>query len=161
LSTKKPYISQSEDYIDLRSLTSNEVKEECTCIYLGTEMEPWIKCSNIIIKQEEGGVWTIGAHVVNATDEDHDPAWMFRFKAVGVSFEKIEWGFAHFHGWIATPEDEYDIYDLRIPKTDYNPLYNARFCDACMTTHVITQQLPKVRPELKLAGLYFSIAVPI
>ena len=68
------------------------------------------------------GVWQLGAYLQNATDFEHDAAWLLKIELIGVEFTSVEYGQTHFQAYIKGDDED----DFRIGNADYNPLVHPK-----------------------------------
>jgi hypothetical protein len=79
-------------------------------LYTDYERSPWIKLGEIQLREQDNrhrGAWTLSAYLLNATDFEHDSAYLLKMELVGVTFTAVEYGQTRFEGFI---------------RPDYNPL---------------------------------------
>jgi len=109
--------------MDFRALSRNSKKIR-TSIVLWSDyaQSEWIQLGEIMFRENgdrnSRGTWLLGAYLSNATDFEHDAAWLFKMELIGVRFTSCEYGQTSFEGWIKPDNSE----DFRVPSPDYNPL---------------------------------------
>jgi len=109
--------------MDFRPLSRNSDKILTTVIlYTDHERSEWIKLGEIMLRSRDShhfrGIWELGAYLSNATDFEHDAAWLLKMELVGVTFDSIEYGQTRFEGFIRADSEEC----FKIGDADYNPL---------------------------------------
>lgn len=146
--------------MDFRPLSRNADKIATTItLYTDHERSEWIKLGEIQLRERDShhfkGIWTLGAYLLNATDNEHDSAWLLKMELVGVEFTSVEYGQTHFQGFIRADMEE----DFRVPPPDYAPFEgkDARTCkgtrkDYCKWAdgkpHPIAKYIPDANVEL-------------
>jgi hypothetical protein len=64
------------------------------------------------------GIWSLGAYLLNATDFEHDAAWLLKMELVGVELDSMTYGQTCIQGWIRADHSE----AFRVPSAGYNPV---------------------------------------
>jgi hypothetical protein len=100
--------------------------------------------------------WLLKAAIEHATDGEHDQAYALRLPVVGLQFEHLWDGRAHFTAWVADDPDEF-----RVPPPGYDPRDKTRRCDSCDPKHSFAPYLPDHDPDLfqEVKGLRLEISV--
>lgn len=82
----------------------------------------WLRLGQIRLRQRDSyhyrGIWELAAYLSNATDFEHDSAFVMKMELTGVNFQSIEYGQTVFEAWIKSDDPEH----FRVPVVDYNPL---------------------------------------
>lgn len=115
--------------LDFRKLSRNADKIETTVVlWTDYERSVWIRFGEIVLRERDShnhrGIWRLGAYLQNATDFEHDSAWLLKFELVGVEFTSIDYGQIRFQGYVKADDED----DFRVGNADYNPLAKAKSC---------------------------------
>lgn len=145
--------------LDFRKLSRNADKI-LTSVVLVTDLTrtAWIQLGEIMLRERDAshyrGVWRLGAYLQDATDFEHDSAWLLQIDLIGVEFTAVEYGQTRLHGYIKADSEE----DFRIGNADYDPIAAGKECkgtkkEYCRrgTPHVIVPEgfyVPPVNAEL-------------
>jgi hypothetical protein len=144
--------------VDLRKITHGG--SECYVALVdayGRERVSWLALGLVDFQElEHCREWLLRAALKHATDEEHDPAYALRLPVVGLKFEQLWDGRAHFTAWVADDPDEF-----RVPPPGYDPRDNTRRCDECDPKHLFAPYLPDHDPDLfqEVKGLRLEISV--
>lgn len=130
--------------IDLRPLSRNSDKRTCT-VYLrdgGRQQVAWITAGEANLTKDNGGAWRLYARM-DATDFEHDSAYVFVLPLIGVTLDFITDHVTIVSGYINPKYDDFSP-EFRIPQTGYNPMEHedAEPCDQCEGSdkHVIVPE---------------------
>lgn len=105
---------------DFRKLCRDSAKVETTVsISTGYKQTLWLRLGQIRVTERSkpvAGVWELAAYLNNATDPEHDSAFVLKMNLIGVSLSMICYGVAHLTGWVSS-----DLNDFRVPDVGYDP----------------------------------------
>lgn len=96
--------------------------------------------------------WTLKAYLLDATDVEHDSAYLFQMDLIGVEFSSIGYGQTQLGGYIHPR----DVHTFRVPPADYDPFKDATVCSGSKRhckwgegkKHPITKYIPDANSEL-------------
>ena len=136
--------------MDFRKLARNADKIATTVVlWTDYERSAWIRLGEIMLRQRDShnhrGVWQLGAYLQNATDFEHDAAWLLKIELIGVEFTSVEYGQTHFQAYIKGDDEN----DFRIGNADYNPLAHpkAKRCKGTAKEHCRREEPHVIVPE--------------
>lgn len=117
----------------------------------------WITSGGLHTQFNSGlNLWTIGCRwTAGVTDREHDSAWVFKFDAVGLTFDQLINGWTFLKGFIGG-----DSEDFRVPNSVDEVRLRDQTCTRCDKPHQFAAQyLPPENFVLwnKMRGLPFMI----
>ena len=115
--------------LDLRALSRDPYKILTTIeVFHESTRIPWLKLGDVQLRERPKyhfpGIWALSAYLSNATDFEHDPAYLLRMELVGLQLESVEYGNVQLTGFVHA--DDPDAF--RVPGPDYAPLRSATKC---------------------------------
>lgn len=135
------------DFMDLTKLSRGSDKV-LTAVTMNNR--EWLRLGAIRLQRvRDSGEWELSSYLLNATDFEHDSAFILRMHLIGVEYGVLEYGALRFTGWVKPDDDTF-----RVPTVDYDPLISSKPCDhdQCLKDpHLLVREkcyLPPPNPDL-------------